>query len=41
MASTDTNEDSGRPLKILIAGGGIGGFSAAIFLRRAGHIVEV
>jgi monoamine oxidase len=36
-----TAEDEFRPLKILIAGGGIGGLSAAIFLRQAGHNVEV
>lgn len=30
-----------RPLKVLVAGGGIGGLAAAIFLRQAGHIVEV
>lgn len=33
--------EDGRPLKVLIAGGGIGGLSAAIALRQAGHIVEV
>lgn len=32
---------SGRPLRVLIAGGGIGGLVAAIALRRAGHDVEV
>ena len=38
-----TNGDIGeeKPLKVLIAGGGIGGQSAAIFLRQAGHTVEV
>ena len=30
-----------QPLKVLIAGGGIGGLAAAIFLRHAGHSVEV
>ncbi|KAI9048073.1 hypothetical protein LZ554_007869 [Drepanopeziza brunnea f. sp. 'monogermtubi'] len=42
VLSTDgaaASED--RPLKILIAGGGIGGCSAAIFLRHAGHTVEI
>jgi 2-polyprenyl-6-methoxyphenol hydroxylase-like FAD-dependent oxidoreductase len=29
------------PLKVLIAGAGIGGLSAAIALRKAGHEVEV
>lgn len=33
--------EDGRPLNILIIGGGIGGLSAATFLRHAGHIVEV
>ncbi|KAK6583711.1 hypothetical protein PZA11_003441 [Diplocarpon coronariae] len=37
-AETDNVE---RPLKVLVAGGGIGGLSAAIFLRRAGHAVEI
>lgn len=36
-----TTNDQYKPLKVLIAGGGIGGLSAAIFLRQAGHIVEV
>ncbi|KAK2624295.1 hypothetical protein QTJ16_006245 [Diplocarpon rosae] len=30
-----------RPLRVLIAGGGISGLSAAIFLRQAGHTVEI
>lgn len=33
--------DASTPLKVLIAGGGIGGLSAAIALRQAGHVVEV
>ncbi|KAI6712513.1 hypothetical protein JHW43_004923 [Diplocarpon mali] len=37
-AETDNVE---RPLKVLVVGGGIGGLSAAIFLRRAGHAVEI
>lgn len=32
---------SERPLHVLIAGGGIGGLTAAIALRKAGHHVEV
>ncbi|KAB8298738.1 hypothetical protein EYC80_000913 [Monilinia laxa] len=39
---TNNNIDSQyQPLKVLIAGGGIGGLSAAIFLRQAGHNVEI
>lgn len=30
-----------RPLKVLIAGAGIGGLAAAIALRQQGHVVEV
>ncbi|KAL2066181.1 hypothetical protein VTL71DRAFT_2252 [Oculimacula yallundae] len=30
-----------RPLHILVAGGGIGGLAAAIFLRQAGHTVDI
>ncbi|KAK6602073.1 3-hydroxybenzoate 6-hydroxylase 2 [Botrytis cinerea] len=41
MATTDNTNDQYKPLKVLIAGGGIGGLSAAIFLRQAGHIVEI
>jgi monoamine oxidase len=41
MAPNGTSTGDERPLKILIAGGGIGGLSAAIFLRRAGHEVHV
>ena len=35
----ESTESSG--LKIIIVGGGIGGFSAAIALRQQGHDVEV
>lgn len=41
MLRDGTMSDGTKPLKVLIAGGGIGGLSAAIFLRRAGHQVEV
>ncbi|CAD6445992.1 4bd1029e-6596-4cb5-8ac0-288fb0066c50 [Sclerotinia trifoliorum] len=41
MATTDNVEEQYKPLKVLIAGGGIGGLSAAIFLRQAGHNVEI
>ncbi|KAF9641860.1 hypothetical protein BDM02DRAFT_3273669, partial [Thelephora ganbajun] len=30
-----------KQLKVAIVGGGIGGLSAAVALRRAGHIVEI
>lgn len=36
-----TNGTAAKPLKVLIAGAGIGGLSAAIALRAAGHDVEV
>jgi len=39
--SSDDVTGGPKPLKVLIAGGGIGGLSAAIFLRQAGHTVEV
>jgi succinate dehydrogenase/fumarate reductase flavoprotein subunit len=44
--STYINGDSGTvsapaALKIIIVGGGIGGFTAAITLRQQGHDVEV
>ncbi|KAM3071811.1 hypothetical protein ACMFMG_009668 [Clarireedia jacksonii] len=41
MAPNGTSTGEERPLKVLIAGGGIGGLSAAIFLRHAGHEVEI
>ncbi|ESZ93892.1 hypothetical protein SBOR_5713 [Sclerotinia borealis F-4128] len=41
MATNESIDDQYKPLKVLIAGGGIGGLSAAIFLRQAGHIVEI
>ncbi|KAJ7111974.1 FAD/NAD(P)-binding domain-containing protein [Mycena epipterygia] len=34
-------EDSPQPLKVSVVGAGIGGLSAAIALRRSGHLVEV
>jgi glycine/D-amino acid oxidase-like deaminating enzyme len=40
-ASADSVIDDSRPLKIFIAGAGIGGLSVAIALRQAGHVVEV
>ncbi|KAH9218657.1 hypothetical protein DL95DRAFT_434207 [Leptodontidium sp. 2 PMI_412] len=39
--STNGGLDEERPLKVLVAGGGIGGLAAAIFLRQAGHTVEI
>ena len=33
--------DHPRPLKVAIVGAGIGGLSAAIALRRQGHVVDV
>ncbi|KAF7890877.1 uncharacterized protein EAF01_010686 [Botrytis porri] len=41
MTTNDNINDHYKPLKVLIACGGIGGLSAAIFLRQAGHIVEI
>ncbi|KAK0127672.1 hypothetical protein ONS96_007191 [Cadophora gregata f. sp. sojae] len=41
LKSTEGGIAQDRPLKVLIAGGGIGGLSAAIFLRHAGHTVEI
>ncbi|TGO62075.1 hypothetical protein BCON_0022g00130 [Botryotinia convoluta] len=40
MTTNNNINDQYKPLKLLVAGGGIGGLSAAIFLRQAGHIVE-
>lgn len=34
-------EDEIQPLNVLIVGGGIGGLTAAIALRRQGHQVQV
>ncbi len=34
-------ESASAGLKVIIAGGGIGGFTAAIALRQQGHDVEV
>ncbi|KAL5351159.1 hypothetical protein ACLOAV_003010 [Pseudogymnoascus australis] len=41
MSKDETTLGVHKPLKVLVAGGGIGGLSAAIFLRRAGHQVEI
>ena len=42
MATTNGVLDKAeQPLRVLIAGAGIGGLSAAIALRQAGHDVEV
>ncbi|OBT56352.1 hypothetical protein VE04_02908 [Pseudogymnoascus sp. 24MN13] len=41
MSKYETVLEGYEPLKVLVAGGGIGGLSAAIFLRRAGHQVEI
>lgn len=41
MSKYETISEGHKPLKVLVAGGGIGGLSAAIFLRRAEHQVEV
>ncbi|KFY28344.1 hypothetical protein V491_00526 [Pseudogymnoascus sp. VKM F-3775] len=41
MSKNETASGGYNPLKVLVAGGGIGGLSAAIFLRRAGHQVEI
>lgn len=36
-----TPEGEWRPLEIAVIGGGLGGFAAALSLRRAGHRVTV
>ncbi|KAJ7778667.1 FAD/NAD(P)-binding domain-containing protein [Mycena maculata] len=36
-----TSDESSRPLNISIVGAGIGGLTAAIALRRNGHLVEI
>lgn len=41
MGSIDTNGTAAKGLRILIAGAGIGGLSAAIALKRNGHDVIV
>lgn len=41
MASEPDPESTARPLHVCIAGAGIGGLSAAIALRQAGHRVVV
>lgn len=41
MSTNGDATNRNKPLKVLIAGGGIGGLAAAIFLRHAGHTVEV
>ncbi|KAJ9637425.1 hypothetical protein H2204_004849 [Knufia peltigerae] len=41
MGSIDSNSGSWRKLNVGVVGGGIGGFSVAISLRRAGHDVVV
>lgn len=35
------NSNTHAPLNVIVVGAGIGGLSAAIALRRAGHYVEV
>lgn len=40
-STSATADDELRPLKVVIVGGGIGGLSAAIGLRQAGHQVTV
>jgi 2-polyprenyl-6-methoxyphenol hydroxylase-like FAD-dependent oxidoreductase len=39
--TTHSNSLANRPLRVLVVGGGIGGLSAAIALRRQGHQVVV
>ena len=41
--ASSTSDEVKRPasLRVLIAGAGIGGLSTALFLRHAGHRVEV
>ncbi|KAH8423740.1 putative salicylate hydroxylase [Aspergillus melleus] len=41
MCSNDTNGTASKGLRILIAGAGIGGLSAAIALRKNGHHVKL
>ena len=41
MATAIINGDAYTPLKVIIIGAGIGGLSAASFIRQQGHDVEV
>jgi len=38
---TTSQNNLSMPLKVIVVGAGIGGLTAAIALRREGHIVEV
>jgi NADPH-dependent 2,4-dienoyl-CoA reductase/sulfur reductase-like enzyme len=41
LEQPDTADSHPTPLNVLVIGGGIGGLSAAIALRRNGHRVKV
>lgn len=41
LVTGDSMSDDRRPLKIIIVGGGVGGLTAAIGLRKQGHDVLV